>query len=76
MLPGMILLFLFASILARVDSPFAGRAFAAYGGIYIAMSLLWGILIEKNVPDRSDIVGTLLALAGSSIILGGFFSRR
>lgn len=76
MLPGVISLILFASILARVEAPFAGRAYAAYGGIYIAMSLVWGILVEKNVPDRSDIVGVLLALSGSIMILGGFLQRR
>lgn len=38
---GMVLLALFAWLLTRVDSAFAGRAYAAYGGIYIVASLAW-----------------------------------
>ena len=76
MLPGLVTLILFASILARVEAPFAGRAYAAYGGIYIAMSVVWGIVIEKNWPDRSDLAGVLLALIGTILIIIGPFSRR
>lgn len=49
MLPGVVSLVMFASVLAKVEAPFAGRAYAAYGGIYIAMSLLWGIFVEKKL---------------------------
>ncbi|MBC7313671.1 MAG: hypothetical protein H5U11_14360, partial [Rhizobium sp.] len=41
LVPGIFSLALFAFFLTRIDSDFAGRAYAAYGGIYIAASLLW-----------------------------------
>ena len=76
MLPGVVSLVLFASILARVEAPFAGRAYAAYGGIYIAMSLIWGVVVEKNWPDRSDMAGVILAVIGTILIITGPFSKR
>src|SRR5918995_6885457 len=47
----------FALALTRVDSAFAGRAYAAYGGIYIAASLVWLWLVEGQSPTASDVVG-------------------
>lgn len=41
LLPGMMALAAFAYLLTRIDSDFAGRAYAAYGGVYIAASLVW-----------------------------------
>lgn len=60
---------LFAWLLTQVDVEFAGRAFAAYGGVYIAASLAWLWLVEARVPDRWDIVGALVSLAGAAVIL-------
>ena len=71
LIPGVISLVLFASLLTRVDAAFAGRAYAAYGGIYIAASLLWLWLVENTVSDRYDVLGGLLCLAGTSVILFG-----
>ena len=68
---GCISLICFASILARVDSPFAGRAYAAYGGIYIAMSIIWAMTVEKSWPDRWDLIGMILAISGTLMILFG-----
>ena len=48
---GIVSLVLFALTLTRIDTAFAGRAFAAYGGIYIAASLLWLRVIEGVRPD-------------------------
>ncbi|MBY5626049.1 YnfA family protein [Rhizobium leguminosarum] len=67
--PGMISLALFAWLLTLVPSEAAGRTFAAYGGIYILASLLWLWLVEARVPDRYDIGGALVCLAGASLIL-------
>ncbi|MEQ8664868.1 MAG: YnfA family protein [Rhodospirillales bacterium] len=69
--PGMISLALFAFLLTRVDSDFAGRAYAAYGGIYIAASILWLWLVETRTPDRWDLVGAAVCLFGAAIILWG-----
>jgi small multidrug resistance family-3 protein len=73
LLPGTGSLLLFAGLLTLVDSSAAGRTFASYGGIYIVSSLLWLWLAEGQAPDRWDIAGAALCLAGSAIIL---FGRR
>jgi small multidrug resistance family-3 protein len=67
---GVVSLVLFAVALTRVDSVFAGRAYAAYGGIYIAASLLWLWVVEGQPPTRADIAGAALAIAGALLIVG------
>ena len=69
-LVGIASLIAFALALTRVDSAFAGRAYAAYGGIYIAASLVWLWLIEGQAPTRTDMIGAALATAGALIIIG------
>ena len=59
----------FAFTLTRVDSLFAGRAYAAYGGIYIAASLLWLWLVEDQHPSATDLIGAGLAVAGALVII-------
>ncbi len=46
-----------------------GRVYAAYGGVFIVLSLLWGWKIDRIAPDRFDLVGGLVALAGVGIIM-------
>ena len=46
-----------------------GRVYAAYGGVFVALSLLWGWRIDKITPDRFDILGGLVALIGVFIIM-------
>ena len=70
-LPGMASLALFAYLLTLVDSSAAGRAYAAYGGVYIASSLAWLRLIEGVKPDRWDLIGAAVCLGGAAIILFG-----
>jgi small multidrug resistance family-3 protein len=60
----------FALALTRVDSVFASRAYAAYGGIYIAASLVWLWVVEGQSPTRTDLLGSALAIAGAVIIIG------
>lgn len=67
---GLASLIAFAFVLTRVDSAFAGRAYAAYGGIYIAASLLWLWAVEGQLPTRTDLVGAALAIVGALVILG------
>lgn len=69
LVPGLASLALFAFLLSLADSPAAGRAYAAYGGVYILASLLWLWLAENVRPDRWDIVGGIVCLAGAAIIL-------
>jgi small multidrug resistance family-3 protein len=67
--PGLLALAAFAWLLTMVDSPAAGRAFAAYGGVYILASLAWMALVESVSPDRYDLAGAALCLAGAAVIV-------
>jgi small multidrug resistance family-3 protein len=49
----------------------AGRVYAAYGGAYIAIAIAWLWLVDGVRPDRWDLVGSLVALAGMAIIYFG-----
>jgi small multidrug resistance family-3 protein len=69
--PGLVSLALFAWLLTLVDSAAAGRAYAAYGGIYICASLAWLWAVEGVRPDRWDTLGASLSLAGAAVILLG-----
>ncbi len=68
-LPGVASLIAFAWLLTLAPSEHAGRAYAAYGGIYIAASLLWLWLVEGQVPDQWDLLGGTLAVVAAAIIL-------
>ena len=46
-----------------------GRVYATYGGVFIVLSLLWGWTLDGNVPDRFDVVGAVVSLAGVCIIM-------
>jgi len=70
-LPGIVSLIVFAVLLTRINSMFAGRTFAAYGGVYIAASLLWLWIIEGQRPDKWDILGAIICIAGAVVILFG-----
>jgi small multidrug resistance family-3 protein len=48
-----------------------GRVLAAYGGVFIAGSLAWGVAVDGFHPDRYDIVGALIAIVGVSVIMFG-----
>jgi small multidrug resistance family-3 protein len=71
LLPGTASLALFAYLLTLVDSSAAGRAYAAYGGVYIAASLLWLWAVESVRPDCWDVTGAAICLVGAAIILFG-----
>jgi small multidrug resistance family-3 protein len=69
LVPGVLSLALFAWLLTLVPSDAAGRAYAAYGGVYIAASLCWLWLIEGQRPDRFDLTGAAICLVGAAVIL-------
>jgi small multidrug resistance family-3 protein len=71
LVPGMVSLAAFASLLTFVDASAAGRTYAAYGGVYIAASLVWLWAVEGTRPDRWDVIGVAVCLAGAAIILLG-----
>jgi len=69
--PGMVSLAVFAWLLTLVDSAAAGRAYAAYGGVYIIASLGWLWRVEGVRPDRWDAIGGVICLVGAATILLG-----
>lgn len=69
--PGIASLALFAWLLTLIDSAFAGRAYAAYGGVYIAAALIWLWIVEGHAPDRWDLAGAFISLLGAAIIIFG-----
>ena len=69
LLPGLFSLAVFAWLLTLAQSDFAGRAYAAYGGVYIAASLVWLWAVEGQRPDGWDMTGALVCLAGAAVIL-------
>ena len=71
LLPGVASLILFAWLLTRVDASAAGRAYAAYGAVYICASLLWLWAVEGVRPDRWDVGGAALCMIGACVILLG-----
>lgn len=71
LLAGVFLLAFFALALTQVEAAFAGRAYAAYGGVYILASLAWARAVERRHVDLADFAGALLCLAGAAMILLG-----
>ncbi|PIY08108.1 MAG: hypothetical protein COZ18_13935 [Flexibacter sp. CG_4_10_14_3_um_filter_32_15] len=66
---GSFSLVIFAFLLTKVQSEFAGRAYAIYGGIYIVSSLFWLYFAEHQTADKWDIVGAGVCIIGVFIIL-------
>lgn len=71
LVPGLVSLALFAWLLTLAPSAAAGRAYAAYGGVYVAASLGWLWLVERQRPDLWDVTGGAICLAGAAVILFG-----
>jgi small multidrug resistance family-3 protein len=65
---GGIILFLYGVIPTLQPAGF-GRVYATYGGIFILLSLLWGWTFDKTIPDRYDVIGAAIALAGVGVIM-------
>ena len=66
---GAMALTLYGVIAALQPSHEFGRVLAAYGGVFIVGSLLWGVVFDDFHPDRADIVGSLVCLTGVGIIM-------
>jgi small multidrug resistance family-3 protein len=56
-------------VAAFQPDPNFGRVLAAYGGIFVAGSLAWGVLVDKFRPDRYDLIGAAICLAGVAVIM-------
>ena len=71
-LVGGIILFVYGIIPTLQPSNF-GRVYAAYGGIFVVMAIIWGLIVDKKRPDRYEILGGITVLLGASII---FYAPR
>ena len=65
---GAIILALYGIIPTLQPSNF-GRVYAAYGGVFVVLSIIWGWGVDKIAPDKFDIIGGLVCLAGVLIIM-------
>jgi len=66
---GIIALGLYGFIATLQSDPHFGRILAAYGGVFVAGSLAWGMALDGFSPDRYDILGAIVCLAGVAIIM-------
>lgn len=69
---GGVILFIYGIIPTLQPSNF-GRVYAAYGGVFVAMAIIWGLMIDKKRPDRYEIIGGVVVLIGALII---FYAPR
>jgi small multidrug resistance family-3 protein len=69
---GAIILFVYGIIPTLQPAEF-GRVYAAYGGIFIVSAIIWGRIVGKMKPDRYEIMGSIIAVAGAAII---FYAPR
>ena len=70
-LVGGVILVAYGVIPTLQSEPAFGRVYAAYGGIFIVLSLVWGRVVDGWQPDRYDLIGTGIALVGVAIIIWG-----
>lgn len=70
LLPGALSLALFAWLLSLHPTA-AGRVYAAYGGVYIAVALMWLWAVDHIQPTRMDLLGVAVSLVGMGIIMVG-----
>lgn len=69
---GGIMLFVYGVIPTLQPADF-GRVYAAYGGIFVISSIIWGMAVDKKKPDKYEIIGSVMAVAGATII---FYAPR
>ncbi|SFS32352.1 YnfA family protein [Saccharopolyspora flava] len=66
---GVVSLGIYGFVATFQADPNFGRVLAAYGGVFVAGSLLWGVVLDGFRPDRWDVIGALICLAGVGVIM-------
>ncbi len=66
---GVVALGLYGFVATFQPDPNFGRILAAYGGVFVAGSLAWGMVVDKFRPDRYDVVGAVICLVGVAVIM-------
>ena len=70
-LVGGAVLFLYGVIPTFQTEAAFGRVYAAYGGVFVMLSILWGVVVDGWRPDRYDVIGAAIALLGVVVIMWG-----
>ncbi|GIP39417.1 hypothetical protein J31TS4_26970 [Paenibacillus sp. J31TS4] len=70
-LGGAIALILYGVIATFQTFPSFGRVYAAYGGVFVVLSVLWGWGIDRKTPDLYDWLGAIICLVGVSVMIWG-----
>ena len=68
---GGAVLFLYGVIPTFQTEAAFGRVYAAYGGVFVVLSILWGVVVDGWRPDRYDVIGAAIALLGVVVIMWG-----
>jgi small multidrug resistance family-3 protein len=68
---GVVALGLYGFVATLQPEPHFGRVLAAYGGVFVAGSLAWGVLVDGFRPDRFDVAGAAVCLVGVGLIMFG-----
>jgi len=63
------IILVFYGVIPTLQTANFGRVYAAYGGIFIVLSILWGWGIDKIIPDKFDIIGGTISLIGVLVIM-------
>jgi small multidrug resistance family-3 protein len=66
---GIVALGAYGFVATFQPDPNFGRILAAYGGIFVAGSLTWGVLVDRFKPDRYDLLGAAICLLGVAVIM-------
>src|SRR5690606_9031301 len=66
---GVLALGAYGFVAAFQPDPHFGRVLAAYGGVFVAGSLLWGVVADGFRPDRGDLIGAAICLLGGAVIM-------
>lgn len=66
---GAAILALYGVVAALQPIPEFGRVYAAYGGVFIALALAWGVLVDGFRPDRYDLLGALICVVGVLVMV-------
>lgn len=66
---GALLLVVYGIVPTLQSFPSFGRVYAAYGGVFVALAVLWGWWVDKKTPDLYDWIGAVVCLAGVAIML-------
>jgi small multidrug resistance family-3 protein len=66
---GVVALGLYGFVASFQPDPHFGRILAAYGGVFVAGSLAWGVVVDKFRPDRYDLIGAAICLLGVAVIM-------